>query len=111
MYFIYKGRLKSLCYRRNKNEIKWRLFYTLREDVSDEDSVSGKLLVKSGMIKKVSNGVYAKTPLGTKAFQNVEEIVRRNMNNAGADELKMPMLLPMDFLKSQEEKCIWTKYV
>lgn len=56
------------------------------------------------MIKKVSNGVYAKTPLGTKAFQNVEEIVRRNMNNAGADELKMPMLLPMDFLKSQEEK-------
>lgn len=35
-------------------------FYTLREDVSDEDSVSGKLLVKSGMIKKVSNGVYAK---------------------------------------------------
>ena len=47
-------------------------FYTLREDVSDEDSVSGKLLVKSGMIKKVSNGVYAKTPLGTKAFQNVE---------------------------------------
>jgi prolyl-tRNA synthetase len=45
-------------------------FYTLREDVSDEDSVSGKLLVKSGMIKKVSNGVYAKTPLGTKAFQN-----------------------------------------
>ena len=70
-------------------------FYTLREDVSDEDSVSGKLLVKSGMIKKVSNGVYAKTPLGTKAFQNVEEIVRRNMNNAGADELKMP---------SQEEK-------
>ena len=51
-------------------------FYTLREDVSDEDSVSGKLLVKSGMIKKVSNGVYAKTPLGTKAFQNVEEILK-----------------------------------
>ena len=79
-------------------------FYTLREDVSDEDSVSGKLLVKSGMIKKVSNGVYAKTPLGTKAFQNVEEIVRRNMNNAGADELKMPMLLPMDFFEKSGRK-------
>ena len=52
-------------------------FYTIKENVSDEDSVSGKLLVKSGMIKKVSNGIYAKMPLGEKTTKNIENIVRK----------------------------------
>ena len=41
-------------------------FYTIKENISDEDSTSGKLLVKSGMIKKIGNGIYAKMPLGEK---------------------------------------------
>lgn len=49
-----------------KNEIKWKLFYTLREDLKDEESISGNLLVKSGMFKKVGNGIYMKMPLGKK---------------------------------------------
>ena len=79
-------------------------FYTLREDAKDEDSISGKLLVKSGMIKKISNGIYAKMPLGQKTIQNVENIVRKYMNEAGANELKMPSLLPMEIYEMAGRK-------
>ncbi len=71
-------------------------FYTLREDVKDEESVSGNLLVKSGMIKKSSNGIYIYMPLGLKVLQNIEKIVREEMNKTGAQELTMPQLLPQD---------------
>lgn len=75
-------------------------FYTLREDVKDEESASGNLLVKSGMIKKTSNGIYTFMPLGLKVLQNIENIVREEMNNAGAQELKMPQLLPQDVFEA-----------
>ena len=79
-------------------------FYTIKENISDEDSVSGKLLVKSGMIKKISNGIYAKMPLGEKALKNVESIIRKNMDEAGANELSMPTLLPMDIFEKSGRK-------
>ena len=71
-------------------------FYTLREDAKDEESVSGNLLVKAGMFKKIGNGIYMKMPLGQKVWENVKNIVRKNMNEAGALEVTMPMLLPVD---------------
>jgi len=71
-------------------------FYTIKENITDEDSKSGKLLVKSGMIKKVGNGIYAKMPIGEKTTKNIEKIVRKNMDAAGANELRMPALLPME---------------
>ena len=77
-------------------------FYTLREDVKDEESVSGNLLVKSGMFKKIGNGIYMKMPLGQKVVDNVKKIVRKHMNEAGALEVTMPMLLPIEvFQKSK----------
>ena len=79
-------------------------FYTIKENISDEDSISGKLLVKSGMIKKVSNGIYAKMPLGEKTIKNIESIVRKNMNEAGANELRMPALLPMEVFEKTGRK-------
>lgn len=51
-------------------------FYTLREDQKDEESTSGNLLVKSGMFKKIGNGIYMKMPLGQKVAENVKNIVR-----------------------------------
>ena len=76
-------------------------FYTLREDQKDEESTSGNLLVKSGMLKKVGNGIYMKLPLGQKVAENVKSIIRKRMNEAGAEELTMPMLLPAEtFQKS-----------
>ena len=59
-------------------KLKDSFFYTIREEVKDEESISGKLLVKSGMIKKISNGIYIKMPLGDIVLKNVSEIVRRN---------------------------------
>lgn len=75
-------------------KLKSSFFYTLREDVKDEESISGKLLVKSGMVKKISSGIYAYMPLGNKIMQNIERIVREEMDKTGANELKMPSLLP-----------------
>ena len=71
-------------------------FYTLREDQKDEESVSGNLLVKSGMFKKIGNGIYMKMPLGQKVVENVKEVIRKHMNEAGAKEVTMPMLLPIE---------------
>ena len=71
-------------------------FYTFREDVKDEETVSGNLLVKSGMIKKIGNGIYMYMPLGLKVLKNIEKIIREEMNKAGANELLMPNLLPED---------------
>ena len=79
-------------------------FYTIKENISDEDSTSGKLLVKSGMIKKIENGIYAKMPLGEKTEKNVEKIVRKNMNEAGASEVRMPSLLPMEVFEKTGRK-------
>ena len=71
-------------------------FYTFREDVKDEETVSGNLLVKSGMVKKIGNGIYMYMPLGLKVLKNIENIIREEMNKAGANELLMPNLLPED---------------
>lgn len=69
-------------------------FYTLRENVKDEDSTSGNLLCRAGMIKKSSAGIYMMLPLGLKVLNNIQEIIREEMNAAGAQELCMPALIP-----------------
>ena len=74
-------------------KLKDAYFYTLREDSKDEDSISGNLLVRSGMIKKSSSGVYIFMPLGLKVLTNIENIIREEMNNAGSMELLMPSLI------------------
>ena len=68
-------------------KLKTSFFYTLREDAKDEETTSGNLLVKSGMAKKTMAGVYTYMPLGLKAKQNVEKIIREEMNIAGATEV------------------------
>jgi prolyl-tRNA synthetase len=74
-------------------------FYTLREDAKDEDSVSGNLLVKSGMIKKTSNGIYMYMPLGLRVLKKIENIIREEMDASGAQELEMPHLLSQEVYK------------
>ena len=74
-----------------------QFFYTFKEDVKDEETISGNLLVKSGYIKKIGNGIYMYMPLGLKVLRNIEKIIREEMNKTGAQELLMPSLLPEDF--------------
>lgn len=75
-------------------KLKNSFFYTLREDPKEEDSLSGKLLVKAGFIKKSSSGIYYLMPLGFRVHKNIENIIREEMNKAGAEELLMPAVLP-----------------
>ncbi|MBR5290658.1 MAG: proline--tRNA ligase [Erysipelotrichaceae bacterium] len=77
-------------------KLKNTFFYTLRENVKDEDSNSGNFLVRSGMIKKTSAGVYMYLPMGLKVFNKIQEIVREEMNDAGAQEVSMPALISED---------------
>ncbi len=69
-------------------------FYTLRENVKDEDSKSSNYLVRSGMIKKSSSGVYMILPLGLKVIRKIEDIIREEMDDTGCQELIMPALIP-----------------
>lgn len=76
-------------------------FYTLREDAKDEDSRSGNLLVRSGMMKKSSSGIYMIMPMGKRVLKKIEEIVREEMDRTGAQELLMPALILEDvYVKS-----------
>ena len=82
-------------------KLKNSYFFTIRENIKDEDSISGNLLVRSGMIKKTSSGVYMFLPLGYKVLKNIEKIIREEMVNAGALEVLMPALLQEDvFVKT-----------
>ena len=78
-------------------KLKSSFFYTLREDVRDEDSLSGNLLVKAGYIKKTSAGVYMMLPLGLRVQNKIENIIRKYMNEAGAQEVKMPALIAAEY--------------
>ncbi|MGN1343536.1 MAG: proline--tRNA ligase [Traorella sp.] len=74
-------------------KLKDSYFYTLRENAKDEESVSGNLLVRAGMIKKASNGIYMIMPMGKLVMNKIENIVREEMNATGAQELLMPHLI------------------
>ncbi len=82
-------------------------FYTLRDNPKDEDSVSGRLLVKSGMIKKSSAGIYIYLPLGYKVMKNIEKIIKEEMDQEEAMELLMPILIPEEiYIKSGRREII-----
>lgn len=74
--------------------LKNSYFFTLREDAKDEDSVSSNLLVRSGMIKKSSSGVYMMLPMGFRVLTKIESIIRDEMEKADSQELLMPALIP-----------------
>ena len=80
-------------------KLKNSYFYTIRENIKDEDSISGNLLVRGGFIKKTSSGVYMFMPLGFKVLKNIEKIVREEMNNSGAMEVLMPALVNEDYFE------------
>lgn len=71
-------------------------FFTMKENVKDEESISANLLVRSGMVKKAGSGIYYFLPLGLKCIRKIENIVRDEMNKIGSNELVMPSLLPED---------------
>ena len=74
-------------------KLKNSFFYTLRENVRDEELVSSNLLVRAGFIKKSSAGVYMMLPLGLRVMQKIEDIIRQEMDATGCQEVLMPSLI------------------
>ena len=83
------------------------LLPTTKETPSEAEVVSHQLLVRGGFIRKLTSGMYTYLPLGFLALQRVTEIVRQEMNRAGAQEILMPMVQPGDLW---EESGRWKKY-
>lgn len=97
---IYSSEVKTLRYS--------KLFLpTLKEEPADAEVISHKLMVRAGMIRKLAAGIYTYLPLGLRSIKKVENIVREEMNRAGAIELLMPLVLPAELWK---ESGRWDKY-
>lgn len=72
---------------------------TLREDPKEAEILSHKLLLRAGLIKRLAAGIYTYLPLGFRVLNKVANIVREEMNRAGAQEVLMPALLPSELWK------------
>src|SRR5207247_9157016 len=70
------------------------LIATLREPPAEAEILSHKLLLRAGLIRKLAGGVYTFLPLGLRALRKIEQIVREEMDRAGAIEVLMPALQP-----------------
>ncbi len=69
---------------------------TLKEDPADAEVMSHKLLMRAGMIRKLTSGIYNYLPMGLRSINKVAKIVREEMDRAGAMEVSMPMVQPAD---------------
>ena len=69
---------------------------TLREEPSEAETASHRLLLKSGMIRQVASGVYGYLPLAWRSLRKIENIIRHEMDAAGGQEVRMPALHPLE---------------
>jgi prolyl-tRNA synthetase len=78
--------------------VRWSrtLIPTLKEDPADAEVVSHKLLVRAGMIRQLSRGIYDYLPLALRSLKKIETIVREEMDRAGAQELLLPIASPAE---------------
>ncbi len=83
------------------------LIATVKEVPSDAEVISHKLMIRAGMIRKLSAGLYNWLPMGLRVLRKVENIVREEMNNAGAQELLMPTVQPAELW---QESGRWKQY-
>jgi prolyl-tRNA synthetase len=80
---------------------------TLKETPAEAEVISHQLMLRAGMIRKLSSGIYTWLPLGLRVLRKVERIVRQEMDAAGAQELLMPAVQPADLW---QESGRWEHY-
>ena len=80
---------------------------TTKDTPSDAEVISHKLMIRSGMIKKLASGLYTWMPLGLKILKRIENIIRKEMKRVGALEILMPAIQPAELWK---ESGRWDKY-
>src|SRR6185437_13233185 len=72
-----------------------RLFFaTLRDDPSDAEMVSHRLLVRAGYVRQLGSGIYSLLPLGFRVTQRVEQVIREELDRIGGQEMEMPVVHP-----------------
>jgi prolyl-tRNA synthetase len=89
--------------------MRWTSYFlqTVREVPADAEAVSHILLTRAGMLRRISAGMYALTPLGLRAHRKTEAIVREEMDRSGALEVEVPILQPRELW---EESGRWSRY-
>jgi len=82
--------------------MKWvkTLVQTLRENPGDAEIDSHKLLIRAGLARKVAAGLYAYLPLGMRSLRKIQQIVREEMDRAGAQEIVTPVLQPSELWRT-----------
>ncbi|MCX5830610.1 MAG: proline--tRNA ligase [Deltaproteobacteria bacterium] len=80
---------------------------TVREIPADAETISHQLMIRAGMIRKLTSGIYSYLPLGYIVVRKVEQIVREEMNRAGAQEVCLPVVLPAELW---QESGRWDHY-
>lgn len=83
------------------------LIPTLRDAPADAEVISHKLMMKAGMIRKIAAGIYSYLPLGFRVIDKISNIVRDELNAAGAQELLLPIVMPRELW---EETGRWPVY-
>ncbi|RPH87776.1 MAG: proline--tRNA ligase, partial [Chroococcales cyanobacterium metabat2.561] len=86
-----------------------QLFVTLREDPAEAEIPSHKCLVRAGYIRRIGSGIYAYLPLMWRVLQKVSQIVREEMNKAGAQECLLPQLQPAELWQESGRWDTYTK--
>jgi prolyl-tRNA synthetase len=82
-----------------------KLFFITHKEVPAEAEIkSHQLMLKAGLIKQQASGIYAYLPLGFKVLKKIEQVIREEMNIAGAQELLMPGMVPQDVYAGRLEK-------
>jgi prolyl-tRNA synthetase len=92
---------------RNNMRTSQYLLSTLKETPADAEVISHQLMLRAGMIRKLASGLYTWLPTGLRVLKKVENIVREEMNNAGAIEVCMPVVQPADLW---QESGRWEQY-
>jgi prolyl-tRNA synthetase len=78
-----------------------QLFFTsLRDDPSDAEMPSHRLLVRAGYVRQLGSGIYSLLPLGFRVNKRVEQVIREEMDRIGSQELEMPVVHPADIWKA-----------
>lgn len=83
------------------------LISTLKEAPSEAEVISHKLMLRAGMVRRLAGGIYSWMPLGLRVVRKIEEIIRSEMNRAGAIELSMPLIQPAELW---QESGRWKEY-
>jgi prolyl-tRNA synthetase len=73
---------------------------TLRDDPSEADVASHRLLLRAGFVRQLASGLYTSLPLGVRSMRKIENVVRQEMDDSGAQEIRMPNVLPSEAWKA-----------